>query len=119
MGRFLLWPMGAGKCLKQHVKATVVSANGDHYIAYNAIRHVPRECPRKDMKTGEGYHLCRQVCRQYGHAEANACVFAGRAAAGGILYLEGHDYACESCIKICDAHGIQAIVIGPPPECPA
>jgi deoxycytidylate deaminase len=67
------------------------------------------------MASGTGYELCRDVCMQPGHAEVNAIRTAGKAAAGGVLYLEGHTYACDDCKATASAAGIARVVVGQPP----
>jgi pyrimidine deaminase RibD-like protein len=67
------------------------------------------------MKTGEGYHLCKEVCQQTDHAEINALKAAGPAARGGIMYIEGHTYACAPCQDAAAASGIKFIAFGAPP----
>lgn len=104
-----------GPCAKQTTYATVVTPDGRTFLGTNACDNPQRVCPRGDMPTGVGYHLCIEVCRQTGHAEVNACRAAGEHARGATLYLEGHYYACEPCKRVCDEHGIVEIVFGPPP----
>lgn len=105
----------AGPCLKQTVTATVVSEKGTHFVATNGIAHPPGTCPRAGMASGEGYALCRDVCGQDAHAEVRALRLAGKRAAGGRLYVEGHTYACADCLGAARAAGIVEVVIGPPP----
>lgn len=108
-------PKGASHCLKQIVKATVVSTSGQMFTGFN---HTTKDnggvCPRADMRSGEGYDLCRDVCGQSGHAEINALLNAGEQANGGVIYIEGHTYACDACKSKCDEYGIVSIIIGAP-----
>lgn len=108
----------AGRCLKQTVTATIVTAVGTRYVATNGIAVAQTACPRAELPTGVGYELCRDVCKQSGHAEVNAVKLAGKAAEGAILYVEGHTYACDSCQAAAKAAGIAEIVIGAPPISP-
>jgi len=104
-----------GPCAKQTVRATIVTPEGYRFVATNYVLNAQATCPRGGMPTGEGYHLCREVCMQVGHAEINALRIAGKFARGATLYLEGHTYACEPCKAACDEAGIVALVIGAPP----
>jgi deoxycytidylate deaminase len=106
-------------CAKLQVTATIVAPSGERFTGTNAVANPQASCPRGDLPTGQGYELCASVCGQFGHAEAMACKAAGERARGGILYLEGHSYACEPCRQTCAEHGIGAIVIGSPPPVPA
>jgi deoxycytidylate deaminase len=69
------------------------------------------ECPRKGMKSGEGYDLCKTACQQGHHAEVDACLKAGEEAEGATLYLIGHTYCCDSCKQVMEDHGIKRVVI--------
>ncbi len=107
--------MSSGPCVKQTVTATLVAADGRRFVATNHCENPQAVCPRAGMKTGEGYHLCREVCRQPAHAEVNVLALAGEAARGGTLYLEGHTYACRPCMDACLRAGA-VLLIGKPPE---
>ncbi|MEM5371319.1 hypothetical protein V4C53_35540 [Paraburkholderia azotifigens] len=111
-----LQPRGAGPCVKQTVTATVVTPSGDRYSATNHCMNPQTECPRAGMPTGVGYDLCVSVCQQTAHAEMNAVRFAGDAARGATLYLQGHTYACDSCRAAAREAGIAWLVIGTPPD---
>lgn len=104
-----------GPCAKQMVKATIVMVNGTWVVGTNYCRNAQPECPRVDMPTGVGYHLCKEVCDQAGHAEIVAIENAGGSTQGATLYLEGHTYACTTCIAAFKAAGGDAIIIGAPP----
>ena len=70
------------------------------------------------MPTGEGYHLCTDICKQWGHAETQAIAKAredGVMIIGSTLYLEGHTYVCSACQAACDDAGIAHVIIGSPP----
>ena len=83
-----------GPCAKQNVLATLVS-----------------ECPRDTfgMKSGEGYHLCEEICQQRSHAEVDAITQAGEKAKGGIIYLTGHQYACGNCSSCAEQASVKTI----------
>lgn len=106
--------MTNGPCAKQTTRATIIAPDGRRFIGENDCLNPQPTCPRAGMPTGVGYELCQSICRQTGHAEVNACRKAGQQARGGVLYLEGHYYACEPCKAAADAAGV-TIVIGAPP----
>jgi pyrimidine deaminase RibD-like protein len=106
-------------CKKQVVTATLIAEEGQRFVGKNWIRRNPGDlCQRvaQGCLTGEGYHLCDEVCGQIGHAEAVAVEMAGRAAIGATVYLEGHTYACDDCQRVCREAGVREIVVGPPPS---
>ncbi len=108
--------IGPGPCAKQTVTATLVAIDGRRFVGTNECATPQTVCPRAGMKTGEGYHLCRQICHQDAHAEVNAVLIAGpKNSNGATIYLEGHTYACEPCKKFVAEFGVVAIVIGCPP----
>ena len=107
-----------GPCAKQVVTATLITPAGHRYVGTNACDAPQAACPRDaaGWARGAGYHLCREVCRQPGHAEVMAIDQAGDAAAagGGTIYLEGHTAPCAGCQAVVDRLGI-SVVVGPPP----
>jgi deoxycytidylate deaminase len=105
-----------GPCAKQTVVATIVTPDGRRFVGTNYCENAQQVCPRAGMPTGQGYKLCRDVCRQPAHAEVNALASAGAAAAGATLYLQGHTYACASCLACCESAGIVEVIIGAPPS---
>lgn len=99
-----------GKCAKQEVIAIIVNKNKVFKGTNNCLN--PQEiCPRKDMESGEGYELCKDICQQTNHAEVNACINAGEAAKGSTLYLFGHSYCCDNCKRIMSEYGIKEVII--------
>lgn len=96
-----------GKCAKQTTIAIIIN-NGEVFIGSNWCEKPQKECPRKGMKTGEGYHLCSEICGQKFHAEVDACLNAKKKANGGKLYLYGHYYFCDNCIKTMKKYGLTA-----------
>lgn len=98
-------------CAKQVVSAVIVATNGKVYPGENHARYPQAMCPRGDMPSGVGYHLCRDVCGQDGHAEIEALRRAGEDAKGAKLYLFGHVKCCPDCTRACDEAGIAEIVI--------
>lgn len=102
-------------CAKQIVTATIVALDGTRYVGRNDCRKPQLACPRGAMPSGTGYHLCKQVCAQDGHAEVMALRRAGSAARGAALYLVGHSYICEACAHELRAAGVAATHIAAPP----
>lgn len=105
---------GSGPCAKQHVQATVVTRDGHRYVGTNACLNPQRQCPRDaaGFETGQGYHLCREVCEQVGHAETVALRAAGGHARGAVLEVRGHTYACKECLAAAKAAGVLEVVVG-------
>ena len=99
-----------GLCSKQTTIAIITKGN-KFWVGHNSCDEPQNECPRGDMPTGEGYELCKDICKQTTHAEVNACLAAGEEANGGILYLIGHTYCCANCKKVMAEHGIREAVI--------
>ena len=89
-------------CKKQTVKAVLITMSGDVAYGSNSIRNVVNKCPRvvKKYKTGEGYHLCKEVCNQNEHAEIMAIRDAkekGYNLFNSKIYIVGHTYFCDNC----------------------
>ena len=104
-------------CLKQVVTATIITPSGARFVGSNyTTKDNGGVCPRADMRSGEGYSLCRDVCGQIGHAEIVALMIAGPLARGSRLFIEGHSYACDNCRSAADRAGILEIIIGAPPN---
>lgn len=101
------------QCKKQTTVAIIMKNQQLISIGTNEIKIEIDICPRveKKMKTGEGYELCKNVCGQLTHAEVAACINAGTNAKGGTLYLIGHTYCCDNCIKVMKSYGIKNFVI--------
>lgn len=96
-------------CAKQVVEATITARNGRVYIGRNDCLNPQDVCPRGDMPSNVGYELCRDVCRQEGHAEVMAIRAAGDDAEGASLTLRGHIAVCPACMSACNAAGIAHI----------
>jgi len=97
-------------CAKQDTIA-VICNEGRLWVGSNWCAEPQEECPRGDMPSGEGYDLCKDICRQHSHAEVDVCEKAGKGARGGTLYLIGHTYCCDSCKETMTRYGIKKIVI--------
>jgi hypothetical protein len=108
--------MSNGPCVKQRVFCTIIAPNGQRWKGENYCVNPQSVCPRADMPTGVGYELCRDVCRQVGHAEVVAASLAGTGAQGATAYLEGHTYACDNCKATLKAAGVVEIIVAAPPE---
>jgi len=105
--------LGVYPCQKVVVRATLVTPGGAVFASENHIRHLePAGCPRASYPHGEGYHLCREVCLQDGHAEENVLAMAGERARGGVIFLEGHWRVCDGCRRACAAAGVAVFVHG-------
>lgn len=89
------------QCLKQVTVAVIMKDQKLLSIGHNHMMFNPGECPRdkKGCKSGEGYSLCKEVCRQSGHAEINAIENCSKDIEGATLYLIGHTYACDNCME--------------------
>ena len=102
-------------CAKQQVTATLVLPDDRRFVGTNAVAKPQAVCPRGDMPSGQGYHLCREICRQPHHAEMAALKAAGGYAEGATLYLEGHTYVCTPCKLALGASGVSKVIFGAPP----
>lgn len=102
--------LGAGYCAKVTTIAIVITTTGEEIIGFNACMEPQEICPRKP---GEDYTKCRTVCKQIGHAEFVACLFAGKKSKGGRLVLCGHTYCCDDCLGIMSKAGIAEYEIIP------
>jgi deoxycytidylate deaminase len=78
MNPIVYLPLNAGPCVKAHVTAVLVSSDGDVFQSTNFCRMPQTVCPRETQgfAPGQGYHLCKDVCGQRGHAEVNVIDFA-------------------------------------------
>lgn len=109
------------QCLKQTTVAIVYHEEKQRLvnIGMNGIANESEElevCPREEQgfKTGEGYHLCKEVCKQSGHAEVEACLdpdLDPSELKGATLYLIGHTYVCNHCQWVMKKKGLKDYVI--------
>jgi deoxycytidylate deaminase len=85
-------------CVLQATGAVLVKNNRIIGRGTNAGKRVDK-CPRveKGSKTGEDYYLCKEICLQEGHAEAQAIKNAQEDTKGADLYLYGHWWCCRDC----------------------
>lgn len=98
-------------CLKQTVIALILAEDGSIIIGDNSIKNSVSSCPRdiSGFKTGEGYHLCREVCNQNAHAEITAIIKAKSLnipLCKARLFLYGHTYICDNCKFFLESVGI-------------
>lgn len=100
-------------CAKTTVVCTLVLASGERIVGTNWCRNPQKYCPRKP---GEGYEKCKTICDQAGHAEEVAAAIAGPRAKGARAYIQGHTYACDNCQRVLFGAGVEAIIIGNPPD---
>ena len=100
-----------GPCAKQRVIATIVTPSGEEFVGENACLNAQIVCPRADMPSGVGYHLCQEVCKQVAHAEVAALREAGTKARGATLYLSGHTYVCDDCKAAMERADIKQTII--------
>ncbi|MRR06065.1 MAG: hypothetical protein EG828_03835 [Deltaproteobacteria bacterium] len=103
------------RCRGKHVVAILLTVAGGLFAGTNGIAVPQEECPRKarGCRRGEGWDLCREICGQSGHAEANAIRAAGARAIGGTLLLFGHDTVCEDCVTLMRQAGIDRYIVMP------
>jgi hypothetical protein len=102
-----------GPCAKTRVRCTIVAPDGRRWVGENLCASPQPMCPRLP---GEDYAKCRSVCAQIGHAEVVAAILAGSSAIGGVAYIEGHTYACESCKAALALIGVTDVRIQLPPR---
>jgi len=98
-------------CGKQRVIAVLVSEMGEVIIGENTREH-NFKCPRNIMgcKTGYGYALCQEVCKQKFHAEEDVLDKAYWKAKGSKVYIFGHNYACDECKQKMEKMGVLEVV---------
>lgn len=118
------------KCIKQDVQAEIEFPSGIKFKSSNFILNGDvKECPRdaQNMKSGEGYHLCKDVCMQTAHAEINVINRYKEALSRdkeyynyrnhlmnineATLILKNHEYMCDNCFKHVVEIGIKNVVI--------
>lgn len=100
------------QCKKQTVVAVIMKDNKLISTGTNEIHADVENCPRIGMKAGDGYELCKTVCKQKYHAEEEACIRAGKNAKGSTLHLIGHTYCYDNCLKVMKIHGVKQVKIG-------
>ena len=102
--------MPFGRCAKMEVIA-IIEKNGEYFVGSNHCDDAQVECPRRDLTTGSGYELCKNICKQRYHAEEDCCIKAGKEnTVGNTLYMIGHYYRCDNCKKVMKEYGIKEVV---------
>lgn len=103
-------------CLKQSVYAIIINEKKEIIVGSNNINYKVSECPRvtNNSKSGEDYHFCKEICNQNNHAEVDAIkkgIESNYDFTNSTLYLIGHTYCCENCLKEINKVNINNIVI--------
>lgn len=107
--------LGQTGCAKQPTGAVIVK-NGEILGRGANAGKLVEVCPRvlESCPTGVGYHLCKEVCEQVGHAEVSAIKDAkasGHDLRGASLYLDGHWWCCEACWGAMIEEGIAKVFL--------
>lgn len=103
-------------CLKQSVVAMIVTKENVEIFGTNNIQNKIDVCPRieQNLKTGEGYHLCKDICNQNSHAEVTAINNAKLKninLLGSSLFLIGHTYCCDNCLSVMKENGVSKVYV--------
>lgn len=110
-------------CYKQRTGAVIVCYDEPGFeqgivvgSGNNSVKVPQDSCPRQDMETGTGYHLCFEKCGGNLHAEVAAIedmIERGFDAKDRdiMLYLYGHWYCCENCCDRMKEAGVKSIVL--------
>jgi len=100
-------------CAKQTTLAVIQTPDGELYWGSNECLNPQISCPRDKLgfASGEGYELCKEVCKQLHHAEVSVVLEAGKKAIGATLTLYGHTYCCNDCLRAMKEAGIKDVYI--------
>lgn len=99
-------------CIKQSVFCFLLDkANNIISLGSNWCKNPQDKCPRKDFKTGIGYELCSNICKQNAHAEIDAINNLNQNNFPITCILIGHYYCCQSCLEELKKIGIKNIII--------
>lgn len=101
-------------CLKMNVRAALLTPSGKVILGSNEINSNVFTCPRAEAgcSTGEGYELCKTICKQISHAEVSAInktKTQGHKIEGSKMYLLGHSFCCNSCLEYAKKCGVKEI----------
>jgi deoxycytidylate deaminase len=110
-------------CYKQRTGAVITDFDdrfqNEHYVcAYgnNSVHNQQDSCPRQNMETGTGYHLCFEKCGGNLHAETSAIedmnerMYPHYGHRLG-LFLYGHWWCCEDCCEAMKEAGITTVFL--------
>jgi deoxycytidylate deaminase len=107
---------GYHACVKQSVYAMIKTKDGTEIFGSNKMLNDITICPREiaGCVSGEGYHMCKDICNQIAHAEVDAInnsINSEISIYGATLTLVGHTYCCENCTNTMKKHGIETVII--------
>lgn len=98
---------GQSGCAKKQIVAGTYVAQGGFLYATNYCDFEGEQCPRLDMPSGEGYHLC-----QAHHAEARLAEKIKQfELITDVAWVYGHYWACEPCASALKNIGIRELRI--------
>jgi deoxycytidylate deaminase len=101
---------------KQNGHEVIVTGNNDIGVSWKELKQKGYDdCPRRNLPTGVGYELCRDICKQKYHSEVSAIENGINL---GILplndedyvaemYMYGHWYCCSNCLNRAEKAGIR------------
>lgn len=85
-------------------------------VGNNDTTHAGTICPRdvEGCESGEGYWMCRDLCRQTHHAEVGAVEHAllcnpARVLKGSTMFIWGHSYSCANCLSTMEKAGVTQV----------
>jgi len=103
-------------CAKAHVRAEIITPDGQWASGTNACRNPQDTCPRQgDAYRRNDYTLCQSVCDQPAHAEIaalTALTAAGHSPQGATAYVY-HHRVCPACQEALSRAGVAKIVCMP------
>ena len=103
-------------CIKQSVYAMIEIGDMQVFGSNKMLNDEITICPRDTYgyKSGEGYHLCKDICKQESHADVDAIIAAQTMRInliGATLTLVGHTYCCDNCKSAMESAGITTVNI--------
>ena len=98
-------------CAKRRVLCKIELADGRSIVGENACLNPQQLCPRQDLPTGVGYELCKDVCKQVGHAEEVAVSLLREGDRPTKATITGHNYVCDNCKSILRSVGITEVEV--------
>ena len=114
----------SGPCAKQIVWCEIKNLDtGRSYFGENDCEEPQETCPRGDLPPGIGYHLCKEICDQRGHAEERAIermleeemsfayVCERPPIKNAVAYVYGQTRICHDCYRKLRNAGINRIVL--------